>query len=162
MVCDRVAMMVQGTVISQGTIGELTTYGRHYVIEALPAPGTPQPIGELILPALAPTIRLDADHGLPNPAWEPASPQAPVRKATLPDGTALEIDQGIIRVGTDEPAAIQPLLDALRTAGLMIRSTRPVRPSLEDLFMKAVQDPATGRAIPPGAASGAVKAGARP
>ena len=34
----------------------------------------------------------------------------------------------------------------LRARGVTIRSVRPVRPSLEDLFIEAVTDPDTGKA----------------
>ena len=48
-------------------------------------------------------------------------------------------------------AALQPLIDALRAHGCTIRAVRPVRSSLEDLFMKAVTDPTTGQVLAPGA-----------
>jgi len=47
---------------------------------------------------------------------------------------------------------IQPLIDALRREGCTITAIRPVRESLEDLFMRAVRDPATGGSLQPGAA----------
>ena len=49
---------------------------------------------------------------------------------------------------------IQPILDALRAKRLTIRAVRPVRESLEDLFMKAVTDPGTGRTLDVGASDG--------
>lgn len=52
-----------------------------------------------------------------------------------------------------EADAIQPLIDALRAGGATIRAVRPVRQSLEDLFMQAVTDPTTGETLKPGAAS---------
>ncbi len=53
-------------------------------------------------------------------------------------GLAGRIEQGVLIVPTAEPAAIQPLLDKLRARGRVIAAVRPVRPSLEDLFMEAV------------------------
>lgn len=47
---------------------------------------------------------------------------------------------------------VQPVIDALRGAGATIRAVRPVRQSLEDLFMQAVTDPTTGETLKPGAA----------
>ena len=41
---------------------------------------------------------------------------------------------------------MQPILDRLRAAGLSIRRLTPVRQTLEDLFMQAVIDPASGQA----------------
>jgi hypothetical protein len=57
----------------------------------------------------------------------------------------------IIRVATADPRAIGPIVDALRNAGRTIKRIQLVRPSLEDLFMEAVIDPATGKPRPPGA-----------
>src|SRR5690606_31949716 len=70
----------------------------------------------------------------------------------LPDGTPLKLCGPTLRLGTSEAGRIQPVLDALRREGLTISAVRPYRPSLEDLFMQAVTDPATGQALPPGAA----------
>ena len=58
----------------------------------------------------------------------------------------------LMRSGADA-GPVQPIIDALRRGGHVITSIRPVRESLEDLFMRAVQDPATGNAVNPGAAS---------
>ena len=43
------------------------------------------------------------------------------------------------------------IIDRLRADGRVIRVLRPVRESLEDLFMRYVQDPETGKAKAPGA-----------
>jgi ABC-2 type transport system ATP-binding protein len=122
MVCDRVAILVQGEVSAQGTIEELTRPDQRYEIE------------------VAPTGPGDAVEAIRR-AIEPAAD--PVRRPT-------EVRGSVIRVGSTDPEAVQPLIDALRRAGLVIRSVRPFRPSLEDLFMRAVTDPATGQALPPG------------
>jgi hypothetical protein len=50
---------------------------------------------------------------------------------------------------------VQPVVDRLRAERRTIVSLRPVRESLEDLFMRFVHDPETGRAKPPGAARSA-------
>lgn len=57
----------------------------------------------------------------------------------------------VVRHGAD-PAGVQPLLDELRREGRVIASVRPVRESLEDLFMRAIIDPETGKERLPGAA----------
>ena len=56
-----------------------------------------------------------------------------------------------ITVRETNPEFVQPVIDRLRQAGCIIVSIRPVRESLEDLFMRAVQDPDTGKARLPGA-----------
>jgi hypothetical protein len=52
---------------------------------------------------------------------------------------------------TAEADLIQDILDQLRREKRTIVSLRPVRESLEDLFMRYVHDPETGRAKTPGA-----------
>lgn len=56
----------------------------------------------------------------------------------------------LVRTG-DDPAAVQSDIDRLRASGTTIISVTPVRESLEDLFMRAVIDPTTGKASTPGA-----------
>lgn len=53
-----------------------------------------------------------------------------------------------------DPGPVQPLLERLRSENRMIISVRPVRESLEDLFMRAIQDPTTGGELKPGATKG--------
>lgn len=117
MVCDRVAILVQGELAAQGTIDELTADSRRYEIEI----GGPPPVWS-------------ADAGLRVPD---ASDHA--------DGTTRLV------LPSAEPGAVQPVLDRLRADGRVIEALRPVRESLEDLFMRYVQDPETGRARAPGA-----------
>ena len=42
-----------------------------------------------------------------------------------------------------DAAEIQPILDRLRASNLIIRRVQPVRPTLEDLFIAAVQSHST-------------------
>lgn len=132
LVCDRVAILVQGKVSSQGTIEELTVDRRRYEIEIVASDVPPQRLLENFA-AQGVIARRDA-------------------------GFALRTGEGIapspagFDIATTDPVAIQPLLDALRRDGRVIRSVRGVRPTLEDLFMEAVQDPTTGGVLPPGAA----------
>jgi hypothetical protein len=51
----------------------------------------------------------------------------------------VELLESAIKVFTDDAAAIQPLIDAVRGTGVEIRSVVPVRMSLEDLFVEAVE-----------------------
>jgi ABC-2 type transport system ATP-binding protein len=129
MVCDRVAILVQGVVSSQGTIDELTSGQQRYDIEIAAGPGeAPDAIFRAALPSLRPGA---AQH--------------------LVTGESLTLDRGTLKIGTDDPSRIQGVLDALRAGGATIRTVRQVRPSLEDLFMQAVTDPNTGEALAPGA-----------
>ena len=126
MVCDRVAILVQGKVAQHGTIDDLTRESRRYEIdvEANSAPGAPG-IGER---ARAVVQRLGG------------------RVETHPGNGAARLV-----VPNDDPAGVQPLIDALRSEGATITGVRRVRSSLEDLFMQAVTDPESGRALAPGA-----------
>jgi ABC-2 type transport system ATP-binding protein len=78
--------------------------------------------------------------------------EAPPLTDRLPTGEPVRTDGRTLRIGTEDPGKIQPLLDGLRRGGSVIAEVRPVRPSLEDLFMQAVTDPDTGRVLTPGAA----------
>jgi len=129
MVCDRVAIMVQGIISSQGTIDELTSGQHRYDIEiAADAAEGPEGVFQAALPSLRPGGTLHLITGEP-----------------------LTVDRGTLRVGTDDPVRIQGIIDALRARGAVIKTVRQVRPSLEDLFMQAVTDPNTGETLAPGA-----------
>jgi hypothetical protein len=76
-----------------------------------------------------------------------------VLRGTLHSGIPIHVENGMLRIGTDDAEEVQPLIDVLRARGFTIRAVRPVRASLEDLFMQAVTDPTTGAILAPGAAS---------
>jgi ABC-2 type transport system ATP-binding protein len=116
MVCDRVAILVQGKVVTQGRLDELTAGSRRYEITV---------------------------QG-PAPAWASGDEGFQVRPAT--EGCSTLVAAGA------EPAAIQPVIDRLRREGRTIAAVQPVRETLEDLFMRAVRDPVTGKVLEPGAA----------
>ncbi len=60
--------------------------------------------------------------------------------------------EGVLLLDTTDPDRVQPVIDALRRDRISIHAIRRRRPSLEDLFMRAVVDPETGQAHAPGAA----------
>lgn len=134
MVCDRVAILVQGVVASQGTIGELTEGRQRYEIE-LGADRAPIEVLRELSPELAASGRLAS-------------------------GEAIEHTPTMLRVATGDATRVQGLVDLFRGRGVVIHALRPVRPSLEDLFMQAVTDPTTGQVLEPGAADD-TKGGAR-
>ena len=134
-VSDRVAILVGGRVARQGTIDELTVAKQRYEIEvADPAAGA-TPGAATVTEAIAPLV-----PGLP-----PASNPGIVARGKLSTGEWVEFLNPVVRVGTTDPQQIQPVLDALRARGLVVRRVQTVRPSLEDLFMEAVD---TGTAAP--------------
>jgi ABC-2 type transport system ATP-binding protein len=115
MVCDRVAILVQGAVAMQGTLDELTADSRRYeiVIEGSP------------------------------PDW--AGRHDGLRVDRITD------EQTRLTLRGSEAAQAQPIIDHLRQDRRIICSVRPVRETLEDLFMRAVTDPQTGKVFAPGA-----------
>ncbi len=118
MVCDRVAILVQGKVVTQGRLDELTAQSRRYEITVMG----------------------------PAPAWAADGEAFQVRSAGEDRTT-------IVAPGCEVPA-LQPIIDRLRREQRTIVAVRPVRETLEDLFMRAVRDPVTGQILEPGAASG--------
>lgn len=118
MVCNRVAILVQGKVWAQGTLDELTRPQRRYEIEFEP-PGS----GE------------DPSH---------LAVAVPMVLERVAPEISRSMEGGILTLQTADAAAIQPVIDAARAARLTIRAVRPWKPSLEDLFMQAVSAPGSG------------------
>jgi ABC-2 type transport system ATP-binding protein len=150
MVCDRVAILVQGQVSSQGTIDELTRYGVRYEVEvAHPSAERPLTLAE----ALAPVLTLSpVDDAEPQRRTHGPETRPVLSRGTLNGTVAVEAGHDTLSISTSDATVVQPMIDALRARGLTIKAVRPTRPSLEDLFMRAVSDPASGRALAPGAA----------
>lgn len=130
--CDRIAILVKGRVAAQGSVDELTRGNRGY--EVVVERADPQRLAMAMKQLLSPVHSGHGD-GL----------------GTLVSGGELSFRDGILRLDSDSAATIQPIIDALRRADEIIVSVRPIRPTLEDLFMQAVIDPTTGRAATPGA-----------
>ena len=119
-VCDRVAILVQGRVVKQGSMADLQKEGsrQELTVRWGAASARPLPFRGM---NIAPTVNADGSHQY---------------------------------VFSDlDTAAAQPALDAARAVGGEIISLIPMRQGLEELFMKVVVDPTTGKAPPPGAGS---------
>jgi len=119
-VCDRVAILVQGRVVKQGSMVDLQKEGsrQELTVRWGAASARPLPFRGM---NIAPTVNADGSHQY---------------------------------VFSDlDTAAAQPALDAARAVGGEIISLIPMRQGLEELFMKIVVDPTTGKAPPPGAGS---------
>ena len=65
-----------------------------------------------------------------------------VAQATLGPELWAELQGPTLRIGTTDPAQVQPVIDALRTRGLVVRRVQMMRPSLEELFIETVTDSA--------------------
>ena len=151
-VCSRVAILVEGQVVRQGTLEDLTSRGRYYEIELHGATDGLRAAARAALPC-----ELHASNPVAPPTVAGGAPTcgsavvagAPtcgsVEKGTLPTGQAVELDGNVVRIHTDQPAGIQPVIDALRRRELMIHSVRLIRQSLEDFFIETVADLHNGR-----------------
>jgi ABC-2 type transport system ATP-binding protein len=147
MVCDRVAILVQGMVASQGTIAELTDDQARYEIELIPDPDAT--LAHTLARAIPEAASAATDE--PPAATDDSIPRPIAWTGSLRTGDPFRLTRTGLSIKTTDPARVQPVLDRLRAANVTIRSMRPVRPSLEDLFMRAVTDPTTGKAAAPGA-----------
>ena len=159
MVCDRVAILVQGKVVSQGTIADLTDHRKFYEIEAIS--GSIAASAEELTRALTGVTREPPRLGPPPVPSGGSAPDAEMAVGTLAEGVPVFLRAGSLRIATTEAALVQPVIDALRARGLIIGAVRAHRPSLEDLFMEAVTDPNTGKALAPGAAKNQGKGGGK-
>jgi len=150
MVCDRVAILVQGVVSRQGTIDELTEGQHQYRIELAADPAKALETFQKALPgklsdAPSADAKGDAARGTSQLARRVGA------TGELATGESLELMRNVLSVGTTQPEVVQPIIDQIRAQGGVIQSIRAQRPSLEDLFMEAVTDPETGRTLEPGA-----------
>lgn len=157
MVCDTVGIMHKGQVVSMGTIESLTEGMLRYEIEVA---GELDAAGAMFHKAL-PEALGKGQSSLPPPTQGLAPPTSEgLAKRVgmvgeLSTGESVEVHGNRLWIGTTDAGTIQPVLDAIRAKGGVIKEVRTHRPSLEDLFMQAVADDDS-----PGAARG--KEGARP
>ena len=149
-VCDRVAILVEGKVVRQGTVEDLTSRGRYYEIEldGTPAGG----LQAAVRAALPCELRGSTAEASPAPAG--ALVAVPTEKGALPSGETVELDGEVVRIHTDQAAGIQPVIDALRRRDLTIHSVRLIRQSLEDFFIETVADSHNGQSAAEGAGKG--------
>ncbi len=132
--CDRVAILVSGSVVRQGTIDDLTAGSQHYEIDLFgePTAATRAAIRASLPCELATCLATDS------PFSAAVAPILPVEAGTLPGGESVEVTGNTVRIATGDPARMQPVLDALRSRGLVIQAVRPVRQSLEDYFVQTL------------------------
>jgi ABC-2 type transport system ATP-binding protein len=111
MICDRVAILVQGLVVRQGTLAELALGLERYEIEVAGPPQSVQIWG---------CLGLAGDR--------------------LPGGQPIGMVGNTVVVATADPAVVQSLIDRLRSAGHIIGRVELVRPSLESIFISTVRN----------------------
>ena len=140
--CDRVAILMEGKVIRQGTIGELTAGSAHYLIEL--AGDNRASTQAAVRAALPCALTIVAET-----SGAPPGSREPLETGALPSGETVELSGTTLRIVTGDARRIQPILDALRAGNLVIQAVRPVRQSLEDCFMQAVSAAASDVAAEP-------------
>ena len=159
LICDRVAILVGGRIAAQGTIDELALSKQRYEIDLAPPPPEPGATGPppLTMPdaaALGDAIHATFEEKLAPPThWATVGPEdrsgmtydrGRLWPSGVPDGLWVEWQPPTLRLGTTDPALVQPVLDRLRHANYTVRRLQPVRPSLEDLFLDAVDASGAG------------------
>jgi ABC-2 type transport system ATP-binding protein len=165
MLCDRVAILVKGRVAKHGTVDELTETKQYYEIDVGAGGSSAAGLRERVMTALpghftesVPNPAASGPPPLPIPGRPPLpAPLAFIDRGKIPGDSAnlwVEFDGLAVRIGTPDAGAVQPILDALRQQGIVVKRLQPFRQSLEDLFMEAVTDPLTGEAMTPGARRG--------
>lgn len=165
LVCDRVAIMVQGLVAQQGTIDELTEGQEHYRIELAGDPEKLETAMRAALPSAGLIKQLPAaasthSHAPRDGSLAPRDAslaRVAAARGQLATGEWLELNRNTLRIGTADPEAVRPIVKALIDAGHTIQSLTRSRPSLEDLFMAAIENPDTGESLGPGAIRNANK-----
>ena len=120
LICDRVAILSQGEVVQQGALKDLLKVDGHYEID------------------LAPDLS----------ANEPSDPQLRTDLEAMGAEIRGPLEAGAtLHFSTLDPVTLQPALDRIRAAGMVVSAMRPVRLSLEELFFESVASPPP---VPPG------------
>jgi ABC-2 type transport system ATP-binding protein len=135
MICDRVAILLAGEVAKQGTIADFSLDRRHYEIEVQPDARGIRPLREVLGARVAPVPMPPPPP--PRPGMPPPPPRT-IERGETQAGVRIEIEGNVVRAPGADAAAVQPLIDALRAAGLLVQRVQPIKPSLEDLFIEVV------------------------
>ena len=141
LVCDAVAIMHKGQVVSMGSIEQLTEGMLRYEIEI---EGELEAAGAMFGRALPNALGKGESSGpAPTTGLAPPTREGLAKRiglvGELATGESVEVHGNRLWIGTTEAATIQPVLDAIRAKGGVIKEVRTHRPSLEDLFMQAVE-----------------------
>ena len=134
--CDRVAILSAGKVVRQGTLDELTAGSKHFEIQLHGEPNTQ--MREAMRAAVPCQWAVCATAASAPPAG--AGRETFKEIGRLPSGETVELDAGMLRIATGDPIKIQPVIDALRSRGLIIGAVGQLRQSLEDFFIQTVSE----------------------
>jgi ABC-2 type transport system ATP-binding protein len=155
--CERVAILVKGRVATQGTIDELTVEKQRFDIELEPDMNDLAGQRAKLMATIGGMFEQAAPKPQMGPPPPPGSPMRvlPPLRGMLKPGMSAEVIGTTLMINVPTAVTIQPVLESLIKAGLVVRRINPFRQSLEDLFFQAVTDPTTGVAATPGAVMGA-------
>ena len=143
-VCDRVAILVQGRVVKQGRMDDLQREGsRQELTVRWGGSGASAVANSQMEVGLGGAVTLNSAA---------SAKSLPFRGMNISPTITADGNHQYVFDDVDASAA-QPAIDAVRAAGGEIISLVPMHQRLEELFMKIVIDPATGKAPPPGAGS---------
>ena len=109
LICDRMAILMRGRVVRQGSLEELTLESCRYEIAV-------------------------AGNLLKDPSLLDLVQRLGGTIALAPDQRESHIE-----LPTRRPQLVQPVIDALRQEGYLLLSVAPARQSLEDLFLEAIR-----------------------
>ena len=160
LLCDRVAILVNGHVARQGTLDELAIGSEWYEIDLAP-PLSPNRLGEALslrwddpdeaagVTSKPPPLPGAMPVDYRSPGRAPHATAAPVLIAgempaagdAPPLRIAYDPEAGRLRMETLAVESATRVLDALRANDLLVRRFAPVRPSLEELFLTTVSQP---------------------
>ncbi|MEM9066367.1 MAG: ABC transporter ATP-binding protein [Planctomycetota bacterium] len=126
-VVERIASEGKTVFLNSHLLGELELVCDRVAIMVKGRVAAQGTLDELTAPDRAYEIRLADDEMPPEQV-----------KTMLPQDA--KIEGSVIRLASDDPTLAQPVLRELLSNGRTIQSARPVRPSLEDLFMRVVGD----------------------
>ncbi len=124
-ICDRVAILVGGRVVKQGTLDELSLNQQCYEIEV--TGDSPTNLMQRIVAALGLSLK---------PKREGEPPLYALGRTA--EGLEVQVTAGMLRVSTVDAGAVQPLVDGLRRGGMTIKRLQGIRPTLEQLFIQTV------------------------
>ncbi len=123
---------------------ELSVAKQRFEIEVAPLAVDPQAMRQRLIQGLSPIVTFThaplacGEGGRTADGIPVRTVSSQFDRGKLSAGQWIELDGLLLRVGSIEASEIQPVLDALRQSGFVIRRVQLMRPSLEDLFIETV------------------------
>ncbi len=132
-ICDRVAIMQRGKMVTEGSIAALTRQKGMFIIGL--APGQQLPVDDVKL-----VLKKQLDPRIFDAAQTPGVGPIATRGSTDEALSFVRPLGDLWEVGLLEGQSIDPVVDLIRARGLNLRHLVEKRQTLEDLFVQTVQD----------------------